>query len=69
MNQIIQIGKQQQPLMSSREIAQLCEKRHDNVLRDIENLNATYAEMAFPKIGESKYISQLNGMAAIRSRK
>jgi phage regulator Rha-like protein len=24
--------------MSSREIAQLCEKRHDNILRDIEKM-------------------------------
>lgn len=62
MNQIIQIGKQQQPLMSSREIAQLCEKRHDNVLRDIERLNATYAEMGLLKIEVSKYINQLNGI-------
>jgi len=62
MNQIIQFGKQKQPLMSSREIAQLCEKRHDNVLRDIERLNATYAEMGLLKIEVSKYINQLNGV-------
>ncbi|RKW32902.1 MAG: DNA-binding protein [Kingella sp. (in: b-proteobacteria)] len=48
--------------MSSREVAELCGKRHDHVLRDIDNLNATYAEMGFPKIGESRYISELNGV-------
>ena len=41
--------------MSSREVAALCEKRHDHVLRDIENLNATYAQMGFPKVGEGYY--------------
>ncbi len=41
--------------MSSREVAALCEKRHDHVLRDIENLNATYGQMGFPKVGEGYY--------------
>ena len=62
MTELIQIGKYQPLLMSSREVAELCGKRHDHVLRDIDNLNATYAEMGFPKIGESKYISELNGV-------
>ena len=43
---------QNQKTMSSREIAELCEKRHDHVCRDIVNLNATYEGMGFPKIGE-----------------
>ena len=62
MTELIQIGKYQPLLMSSREVAELCGKRHDHVLRDIDNLNAIYAEMGFPKIGESKYISELNGV-------
>ena len=62
MTELIQIGKYQPLLMSSREVAELCGKRHDHVLRDIDNLNATYAEMGLPKIGESKYISELNGV-------
>ncbi len=41
--------------MSSREVAALCEKRHDHVLRDIENLNATYTQMGFPKVGGGYY--------------
>ena len=62
MTQIIPLGKHQPLLMSSREVAELCGKRHDHVLRDIDNLNATYTEMGFPKIGESRYISELNGV-------
>lgn len=41
--------------MSSREVAQLCEKRHDNVCRDIEKLNETYTVMGFLKIEEGYY--------------
>ena len=41
--------------MSSREVAQLCEKRHDHVGRAIDNLNATYVSMALPKVGEGYY--------------
>lgn len=52
----------QEVLMSSREIAKLCEKRHDNVLRDIERLNATYTEMGLLKIKETLYTHEQNGM-------
>lgn len=41
--------------MSSREIATLCEKRHDNVCRDIEKLNESYAAMGLLKIEEGYY--------------
>ena len=52
----------QEVLMSSREIAKLCEKRHDNVLRDIERLNASYTEMGLLKIKETLYTHEQNGM-------
>lgn len=54
MNMLAQFA-QNQKTMSSREIAELCEKRHDHVCRDIVNLNATYEGMGFPKIGEGYY--------------
>lgn len=41
--------------MSSREIATLCDKEHRNVCRDIDNLNATYAEMGLLKIEQGYY--------------
>ena len=41
--------------MSSREIADLCNKRHDHVCRDIELLNETLAQESLPKVGESIY--------------
>lgn len=44
-----------QVTMSSREMAQLCEKRHDHVCRDIDNLNANYISMGLPKVGEGYY--------------
>ena len=47
--------------MGSREIAQLCQKRHDHVLRDINNLNLTYQQMGLPKVGEGYYTHPSTG--------
>ncbi len=48
--------------MSSREIAELTNKEHRHVLRDIDDLNATYEVMALPKVGQSNYIAD-NGQS------
>ena len=48
--------------MSSREIAELCNKDHRHVLRDIDDLNATYEVMALPKVGQSNYTAD-NGQS------
>ena len=42
--------------MSSRELAELCKKEHRHVLRDIDDLNATYEVMALPKVGQSSWL-------------
>ena len=47
--------------MSSREIATLCEKRHDHVCRDIEILNQSYEKLGLPKIGDTLYTNEQNG--------
>jgi len=47
--------------MSSVEIAQVCEKRHELVVRDIVNLNEYYEEMGYPKILDTTYIHPQNG--------
>ena len=47
--------------MSSREIAELCDKEHRNVCRDIENLNATYGQMGMLKIEQTPYTHEQNG--------
>ena len=57
--QTLQINNQ---TMSSREIAGLCNKDHRHVLRDIDDLNATYEVMALPKVGQSNYIAD-NGQS------
>jgi phage regulator Rha-like protein len=40
-------SQQQTFTMSSREIAHLCEKRHDNILRDIEKMLQGLADLRF----------------------
>lgn len=47
--------------MSSREIATLCDKRHDNVCNDIRVLNETYEKMGLLKIKDTLYINEQNG--------
>lgn len=47
--------------MSSREIAQLCDKEHRNVLRDIDLLNETYTHMSLPKIEQGYYTHPSTG--------
>ena len=55
MKEIIAIGA----TMSSREIAQLTNKRHDHVLRDCDVLNENYEKLGLPKVGELFTIRQL----------
>lgn len=53
MNELTTIAQ----TMSSREIAQLTGKRHDNVLRDCEVLNESYEKLSLLKIEESAYLN------------
>ena len=61
MNELTNITQHSQPTMSSREIAELCDKEHRNVCRDIENLNATYGQMGLLKIEQTPYTHEQNG--------
>lgn len=47
--------------MSSREIAELTGKRHDNVLRDIDTLNESYEIIPLPKVEEGYYLHPSTG--------
>ena len=47
--------------MSSREIATLCNKRHDHVCRDIKNLNLEYGKLSLPKVEQCDYTHEQNG--------
>ena len=61
MDKLTNITQHSQPTMSSREIAELCDKEHRNVCRDIENLNATYGQMGLLKIEQTPYTHEQNG--------
>lgn len=47
--------------MTSVEVAEITEKRHDHVLRDIKKLSISYEEMGLPKIGEGSYFHKNTG--------
>ena len=61
MNDLSKLINTSEPTMSSREIAELCDKEHRHVRRDIENLNATYEQMGMPKMGQTPYTHEQNG--------
>ena len=61
MDKLTNITQHSQPTMSSREIAELCEKEHRHVLRDIDNLNETYEKMGLPKVGQGYYTTPNTG--------
>lgn len=46
--------------MTSREIATLTDKRHDNVVADIEKLNKTYNDMGLLKVQDTYYTNEQN---------
>ena len=50
--------------MSSREIATLCDKRHDNVMADVAQLNESYKKMGLLKIQETPYVRSHKKMEA-----
>ena len=58
---LIKVFDQNQDLrMSSREVADLTGKRHDNVYRDISELNDSYAKMGLLKVEDTPYIHPQN---------
>lgn len=58
----IQMMQTTDKTMSSREIAELCNKDHRNVCRDIDILNESYAQMGLLKVEQSDYIAD-NGQS------
>lgn len=61
-----QILRSIEPTMTSNEIAELTNKRHDHVLRDIRELNKSYEKLHLPKIG---FILKIRYLGLGRTRK
>lgn len=62
MKNLITISKNVQPVASSRDIAEHFEKRHDNVVRDIESLNGGLLNFEHtPMFIKSTYVHPQNG--------
>lgn len=62
MSQLLPINTENASItMSSREIAELCEKRHELVMRDIAILNEAYQKSGYPIILETPYTHPQNG--------
>lgn len=59
----IQMMQTTDKTMSSREIAELCNKEHRNVCRDIDILNESYVQMGLLKVEQSDYTNQQNGQS------
>jgi Rha family phage regulatory protein len=53
--------EQQTFTMSSREIAHLCEKRHDNVLRNIEKMIQDIGDLRFEAVNFEKQYQDVKG--------
>ena len=65
MTQLLSLPNAQAPTMSSREIATLCDKRHDNVMADVAQLNESYKKMGLLKIQETPYVHEQNGQTCV----
>ena len=63
MNELIEITT-----MSSREIAELTGKRHDNVLSDCYKLNENYRNMTLPEISGRVYLHPNTGRQLVSKR-
>lgn len=63
MNELLTISQKNASTltMSSREIADICGKRHELVMRDIAILNESYQKMGYPIILETLYTHPQNG--------
>ena len=55
------VAQPKEPTMSSREIADLTGKRHDNVLADCDKLNESYSKLTLPEISVGVYFHPNTG--------
>lgn len=62
MNSLLKLSDESQKTMSSREIAELTNKDHRNVLRDVDKLNETYESMGLLKVEQGYYTLQSTGL-------